>query len=66
MTYWLLVYLFDTNGAFQAKDVYETASMSQCEQFAADYTKTIINTKMSAQFHCISDADYRTQLGETK
>lgn len=58
MSFWLIVYLFDVNGEFQAKDVYETASMEQCQQFAGDYTKTIINTQLQAQFHCISDDEY--------
>ena len=61
MTFWLIVYLFDVNGEFQAKDIYETASMEQCEKFAGDYTKTIINTKNQAQFYCISDDEYRLQ-----
>jgi hypothetical protein len=56
--FWLIVFLFDVNGEFQAKDIFETAGRVQCEQFAADYTKTIINTKMQAQFHCVSDDHY--------
>lgn len=62
MTYWLIVYLFDVNGSFHAKDVYEAASIEQCEKFAGEYTKTIINTKMQAQFHCVSDDEYRYVL----
>lgn len=62
MTFWLIVYLFDVNGEFQAKDIFETASMEQCEKFAGDYTRTIINTKLQAQYHCISDDEYRLQL----
>ncbi len=58
MKFWLIVFLFDVNGEFQAKDIFETAGRAQCEQFAADYTKTIINTKMQAQFHCVSDDHY--------
>ncbi len=59
MTYWLFVFLFDVNGEFQAKDIYETASMEQCEKFAGEYVRTIINTQMQAQFHCVSDEEYR-------
>jgi hypothetical protein len=59
MNYWLLVYLFDVEGQFQAKDIWEAASMEQCQQFAGEYAKTIINTKLQAQFHCISDEEYR-------
>ncbi len=59
MTYWLIVYLFDIHGQFQAKDIFETANMEQCEKMAGDYTRTIINTQMQAQFHCVSDDEYR-------
>lgn len=58
MSYWLLVFLFDVNGEFIAKDIYETASMEQCESFAGSYAKTIINTKTSAKFYCVSDDHY--------
>ncbi len=66
MTYWLVVLLFDVNGQFQAKDIYETAGIEQCEKFAGDYARTIINTKMQAQFHCVSDEEYRLKLGDDK
>ena len=58
MKFWLIVFLFDVNGEFQAKDIIESADRVQCEQFAADYTKTLINTQMQAQFHCVSDDHY--------
>lgn len=58
MKFWLIVFLFDVNGEFQAKDIIESADRAQCEQFAGDYAKTIINTKMQAQFHCVSDDHY--------
>ena len=62
MTYWLIVYLFTAEGEFVAKDTYETASMAQCEQFAGNVTRTIINSKLQAQFHCLSDSEYRTEV----
>lgn len=58
MTYWLLVFLFTPDGEFVAKDVYETAGMEQCQEFAGQVAKTIINTSISAQFHCVSDDHY--------
>ncbi len=66
MSYWLIVLLFDIHGQFQAKDIYETASIEQCEKMAGEYTRTIINTQMQAQFHCISDEEYRLKLGDEK
>lgn len=62
MTYWLLVYLFTPDGEFMAKDIYETASMEQCQDFAGKVTKTIINTNLLAQFRCVSDDDYRAEI----
>lgn len=58
MTFWLIVFLFNAEGEFQAKDIYETAGKEQCEKFAGDYARTIVNTKMQAQFHCVSDDHY--------
>lgn len=66
MGYWLLVYLFTAEGEFMAKDVYETASKEQCVEFAGQVAKTIVDTKLQAQFHCVSDDDYRMQLGDNK
>ena len=59
MSFWLIVYLFTQEGEFVAKDVYETASKEQCVEFAGQVTKTIVNSKLQAQFHCMSDEDYR-------
>lgn len=59
MSYWLLVFLFTQEGEFIAKDVYETVSKEQCEKFAGEVTRTIINSKLQAQFHCVSDDHYR-------
>jgi len=62
VTYWLIVYLFTQEGEFVAKDTYETASMALCEKFAGNVTRTIINSKLQAQFHCLSDSEYRTEV----
>ena len=58
MSYWLLVFLFTPEGEFVAKDVYETASKEQCVEFAGKVTTTIINSRLQAQFHCVSDDHY--------
>ena len=58
MSYWLVVFLFTAEGEFVAKDVYETASKEQCVRFAGDVTRTIINSQIQAQFHCVSDDHY--------
>ncbi len=61
MSFWLIVYLFTQEGEFVAKDVYETAGKEQCVEFAGQVTKTIVNSKLQAQFHCLSDEEYRTE-----
>lgn len=66
MKYWLIVYLFDVQGTFLAKDIFEATDLKQCEEFAGEYAKTTINTQNMAQFHCISDDEYRSQLGDDK
>lgn len=66
MNFWLIVYLFTAEGEFFAKDIYESASKEQCVAFAGEVAKTIVDTKLQAQFHCISDDEYRAQLGDSK
>jgi hypothetical protein len=61
MSFWLIVYLFTQEGDFVAKDIYETAGKEQCVEFAGQVTKTIVNSKLQAQFYCLSDKEYRTE-----
>lgn len=58
MKFWLIVFLFTPEGEFMAKDVYEAANKEQCVVFAGDVAKTLINTQLQAQFHCVSDDHY--------
>ena len=62
MTYWLIVYLFNVNNEFIEKDVTETTSYDHCENAAGAYAKSLINTTNMAQFHCLSDSEYRTEV----
>ena len=66
MTFWLVVYLFTADGEFMAKDIYETADKQQCVEFVGQVAKTIVDTKLQAQFHCISNDEYRLQQGDNK
>lgn len=66
MKFWLIAYLFDVHGQFQAKDIYEAEGMEQCQKFAGDYARLHINTQMMMQLHCISDDEYRLQIGDDK
>jgi hypothetical protein len=61
MSFWLIVYLFTQEGEFVAKDIYETANKEQCVEFAGQVAKTIVNSDLQAQFHCMSDEEYRTE-----
>jgi hypothetical protein len=61
MSFWLIVYLFTADGEFIAKDIYETGGQEQCADFAGQVTRTIINSGLQAQFHCLSDDDYRAE-----
>jgi hypothetical protein len=58
MKFWLLVFLFTQDGQFMAKDVYETANKAQCIEFAGQVGMNLVNTKLQAQFHCVSDDHY--------
>lgn len=64
MSYWLIVYLFTAEGEFMAKDIYEAANQEQCIEFASRVTKTLVNTRVRAQFECVSDEKYREYLGD--
>lgn len=63
MSFWLIVYLFTAEGEFMAKDIYETADRKQCVEFAGQVAKTIVDTQLQAQFHCVSDEEYRQAIG---
>ena len=58
MSFLLIVFLFTQEGEFVAKDVYETGGQEQCVKFAGEVTRTIINSRLQAQFHCVSDDHY--------
>jgi hypothetical protein len=63
--FWLIVHLFTPEGEFMAKDIYETASEQQCVEFAGQVAKTVVNTQLQAQFNCMSDDEYRQEIGES-
>lgn len=58
MKFWLIVFLFTSDGEFLAKDSYEAATEVQCNQFAGDVAKTLVNTELKAQFFCVTDDHY--------
>jgi hypothetical protein len=58
MKFWLIVFLFTSDGDYAGKDIYEAADKAQCVEFASDVTKTLVNTQLMAQFYCVSDDHY--------
>lgn len=58
MKFWLIVFLFTSEGEFTAKDVYEATDKTQCVEFAGQVAKTLVNTQLQAQMYCVSDDHY--------
>ena len=58
MKYWLIVFLFSSEGEFLEKSSYEAENKEQCVAFAADEAKKLVNTQLNAQFYCVSDDHY--------
>jgi hypothetical protein len=58
MKFWLIVFLFTSDGEYLGKDIYESANKKQCVEFSAQVAKTLVNTKVAAQFYCVSDDHY--------
>ncbi len=57
-TFWLIVFIFSSEGEFLEKSSYEAASKSQCIEMAADEARKIVNTQTQAQFYCVTDDHY--------
>lgn len=58
MKFWLIIFLFTSDGEFVAKDSYEAVNQEQCTAFAGEVAKTLVNTQLQAQFYCVTDDHY--------
>ena len=58
MKFWLIVFLFTSDGEYTGKDVYEAADKAQCIEFAGQVAKTLVNTQLHSQMFCVSDDHY--------
>ena len=58
MTFWLIVFLFTSDGEFQEKSSYEAATKEQCVEMAGKEASKLVNTQMQMQFYCVSDDHY--------
>ena len=58
MSFWLIVFLFTSDGEFHEKSSYEAASKEQCITMAGDEARKLVNSQMQMQFYCVSDDHY--------
>ena len=57
-TFWLIVFIFSSEGEFLEKSSYEAASKEQCVVMAGDEARKLVNTRTQMQFYCVSDDHY--------
>ena len=57
-TFWLIVFIFLSEGEFLEKSSYEAASKEQCVVMAGDEARKHVNTQTQMQFYCVSDDHY--------
>ena len=58
MSFWLIVFLFTSDGEFQEKSSYEAATKEQCIAMAGDEARKLVNSQMQMQFYCVTDDHY--------
>ena len=58
MTFWLIVFLFTSEGEFHEKSSYEAATKEQCIQMAGEEARKLVNSQMQMQFYCVTDDHY--------
>lgn len=58
MKFWLIVFIFSSEGEFLEKSSYEADDKAQCIAFAGDEAKKLVNTQLNAQFYCVTDDHY--------
>jgi hypothetical protein len=58
-TFWLIVFIFSSEGEFLEKSSYEAANKEQCVQMAGEEARKNVNTQTQVQFYCVSDDHYQ-------
>lgn len=58
MSFWLIVFLFTSEGEFHEKSSYEAATKEQCIEMAGKEASKLVNSQMQMQFYCVSDDHY--------
>jgi len=59
MSFWLIVFLFTSDGELHEKSSYETATKEQCVSMAGDEARKLVNSQMQMQFYCVTDDHYK-------
>lgn len=57
-TFWLIVFIFSSDGEFLEKSSYEAATKEQCISMAGDEARKLVNTQTQMQFYCVTDDHY--------
>jgi hypothetical protein len=58
MKFWLIVFLFTSDGEFVEKRSYEAANKAQCVEFAGKEATKLVNSQLQMQFYCVTDDHY--------
>lgn len=58
MSFWLIMFLFSSDGKFIEKRSYETVNKEQCIQFAGKEATKLVNSQLQMQFYCVTDDHY--------
>jgi hypothetical protein len=58
MSFWLIVFLFTSEGEFHEKSSYEAATKEQCVEMAGEEATKLVNSQMQMQFYCVTDDHY--------
>lgn len=58
-TFWLIVFLFSSEGEFLEKSSYEAASKAQCVEMAGQEARKHVNSQVQMQFYCVTDDHYQ-------
>lgn len=58
MKFWLIVFLFTSDGNFIEKLEYETLNKAQCVQLSGQVAKKHVNSQLQLQFYCVTDDHY--------
>jgi hypothetical protein len=59
MKFWLIVFLFTSDGHFIGKLEYKTRNKVECVEQSGRVAKRHVNSQLQLQFYCVTDNHYR-------